>query len=295
MSTAKIHPTACVDPKAQLGPDVTIGAHSTIGPDVVLGAGCVVHNNVSIRGVTRCGDRNEFFPGCVIGESPQDIKYRGEPTRLEIGHDNVFRELVTVHVGTEVAGGVTRIGSHNLFLVGVHLAHDVQIGDACILSNYVQLAGHVRLYDRVTIGGLVGIHHFTTVGTLAYIGGLSRIVADIPPYMIVEGNPSRVRGFNETGMRRWGFSEEQILAIREAYRMLFSPRAESSGLSMLERLDRLQQRPDINGEVQHLCESIRRSLRDGVFGRHLESLRQDTDTDRERFYRMDINDVESTP
>jgi UDP-N-acetylglucosamine acyltransferase len=259
----------------------------------VLGAGCAVHNNVSIQGATRCGEHNEFFPGCVVGEPPQDLKYRGQPTRLEIGHHNIFRELVTIHLGTEVAGGVTRIGSHNRFLVGVHLAHDVQIGDACILSNYVQLAGHIRLCDRVTIGGLVGIHHFTTIGTLAYIGGLSRIVADVPPYMIIEGNPSRIRGYNETGMRRWGFDENQILAVRGAYRTLFSPRAESSGLSMLERLDQLVQRGDINGEVRHLCESVRRSLRDGVYGRHLESLRQDSDSDRERFYRTDIKDVES--
>ncbi len=294
MTENRIHPTACVDPKARLGPGVTVGAHSTIGPDVELGAACVVHNNVSIRGRTRCGQRNVFFPSAVIGESPQDLKYRGEPTVIEIGDDNAFREQVTIHPGTEVGGGVTRIGSHNRILIGVHVGHDVQIGDGCILSNYVQLSGHVKICDRVTISGIVGIHHFTTIGTLAYIGGMSRVRVDVPPFMIVEGFPSRVRGYNETGMRRWGFSEEQITAVREAYRMLFSPRAESSGVPLIERLDRLEQRGDLNGHVQHLCESLRRSLRDGVFGRQLESRRQDTDEDRKEFYQSSSRDREST-
>jgi len=173
MNETRIHPTACVDPKARLEPGVTVGAHTTIGPEVELGAACVVHNNVSIHGRTRCGARNVFFPGAVIGESPQDLKYRGGPTCIEIGDDNAFREHVTVHPGTEIGGGVTRIGSHNRFLVGAHIGHDVQIGDGCILSNYVQLAGHVQVCDRVTIGGIVGIHNFTTIGTLAYIGGLT--------------------------------------------------------------------------------------------------------------------------
>ncbi len=282
---SQIHPSAYVDPTAEIGREVVIGPHCYVGAGAVLGDGCQLHNNVTIAARTICGRANVFFPQTVIGAAPQDLKYRGEPTLLEIGDDNVFRENVTVHAGTEVAGGVTRIGSHNRFLVGVHIAHDATIGNDCILSNYVQLAGHVCLEDKVTMSALIGVHHFTTIGTLSYVGGLTRIVADVPPYMIVEGNPSRVRGFNETGMRRWGFTEAQIKSVREAYRILFSPRAERFGTSMLERIARLENQPEFNGEVRYLCESIRRSLHEGVFGRQLESHRRDTDADRRAFYR----------
>ncbi len=288
-----IHPTACVDPKAELGAEVTIGPHSYVGPNVVLGDGCVLHHNVTITGHTRVGPRCEFFPCVVVGTAPQDLKYHGGSTTVEIGEDNVFREQVTVHAGTEVGGGQTVIGAHNRFLVGVHIAHDVVIGDSCILANYVQLAGHVRLEDRVSIGGIVGIHHFTTVGTLAYIGGLTRIVNDVPPFMIVEGNPSRIRGFNSTGMRRWGFTDEQIRNIRDAYRALFSPKAEASGIPLLERLAQLQQQSDTNGEVRRLCDSVFRSLHDGVYGRQLESLRKDSDADRRDFYQRESGKGES--
>jgi len=284
MSDLMIHPTAYVDPKAELGPGVRIGPYSYVGPGVILGEGCLLHHHVSIAGPTICGRDNRFHPGTVIGEDPQDIKYRGEPTRLEIGDDNVFRENVTVHRGTEVSSGVTRIGSHNRFLVGVHIAHDAVVDNDCILSNYVQLAGHVHLEDRVTIGGVVGIHHFTTIGMLAYVGGLTRIVTDVAPFMIVEGNPSRTRGFNEIGMKRWGYTEEQIRSVREAYRILFSSRADNTGRSFIERLTDLQSRPDLNGDVRYLCESVRRSLHQGVYGRQLETLRRDTDMDRAGFY-----------
>jgi UDP-N-acetylglucosamine acyltransferase len=279
-----IHQAAYVDPKARLGRNVSIGPNSYVGPEVALGDDCVLHNNVTVTGRTHCGTGNEFFPGAVVGAAPQDLKYKGGPTRVEIGDGNVFRELVTVHAGTEIAEAVTRIGSHNRFLVGVHVAHDTTIGDDCILSNYVQLAGHVHLEDKVTMGGIIGVHHFTTIGTLAYIGGLTRIVADVPPFVIVEGNPARVRGFNETGMRRWGFNDEQVKGVREAYRTLFGPKAEQFGTSMLDRLARIESRPDLNGEVRRLCESIRRSLNDGVYGRWLERNRRDTNADRQAFY-----------
>lgn len=279
-----IHPSAYIDPKAALGRNVSVGPHSYIGSGVVLGDDCVVHNNVTIAANTVAGKANVFFPGAVIGSAPQDLKYKGGPTRVEMGDDNVFREQVTVHAGTEVAGGVTRIGSHNRFLVGVHLAHDVVIGNDCILANYVQLAGHVHLEDKVTMGGIIGVHHFTTIGTLAYVGGLTRIVADVPPFMIIEGNPAEIRGFNVTGMQRWGYTQEQIRRVREAWKVLFSSRAREYGASVLERLDALQRRNDLNGEVEHLCASVRRSLHEGVFGRHLEAQRQDTEADRKQYY-----------
>lgn len=279
-----IHPSAIVDPKAVIGQNVTVGPNSYVGPDVSLGDGCVLHNNVTITGHTTCGRQNEFFPGSIVGTPPQDLKYKGGLTRVEIGDENVFRELVTVHAGTEVAGGLTYIGSHNRFLVGVHIAHDARIGNDCILSNYVQLAGHVCLEDKVTMGGIIGVHHFTTIGTLAYIGGLSRIINDVPPYMIVEGNPARVRGFNETGMKRWGFSDDRVRGVREAYRTLFSAKAQTGGNSILDRLDSIENRNELNGEVRYLCDSIRRSIKDGVYGRWLERNRRDTQADRESFY-----------
>lgn len=295
MESGMIHKSAYIDSRAQLGRDLSIGPNCYVGPGVTLGDGCTLHNNVTITGRTRCESQNVLFPGVVLGAEPQDLKYKGGDTRLEIGRGNVFRENVTVHLGTEVGGGVTRVGSHNRFLVGVHVAHDTVIEDDCILSNYVQLAGHVHLESKVTMGGIIGVHHFTTIGTLAYVGGLTRIVADVPPYMIVEGNPSRVRGFNETGMRRWGWSEEQIKGVREAYRVLFGQRAEEYGQSVMERLTRLERCPDVNGQVRYLCESIRRSLRHGVYGRQLERDRQDSDQDRQAFYGYGagVNDAEN--
>lgn len=279
-----IHPTAVIEPGATLGASVSIGAGSYVGPDVVLGDNCVLHNHVTVTGHTVCGPDNVFFPGAVVGVAPQDLKYKGEPTRVEVGADNVFREYVTVHAGTEVAGGLTRIGSHNRFLVGVHIAHDCRVGDGCILSNQVQLAGHAHLEDKVTMGGLIGVHHFTTIGTLAFVGGLTRIVNDVPPYMIVEGNPAAVRGFNRKGMQRWGCSPEMINAVREAYQALFGKQSERSGTNMIERLEALESRMTLNGDLRHLCSSVRRSLCDGIYGRYLERERRDSDEDRRGYY-----------
>lgn len=279
-----IHPSAYIDPTAELGRDVHVGPHCLVGPRVVLGDECDLRNNVTITGGAVCGRQNVFFAGCVIAEDPQDLKYKGQPTRCEIGDDNVFRECVTVNRGTEVAGGLTRIGSHNRFMAYCHIAHDAIVGDSCILSNCVQLAGHVKLEDRVTMGGIIGVHHFTTLGTLCYIGGLTRIVADVPPFMIMEGNPARVRGFNERGMARWGYGEEQIRGVRDAYRRLFGGRAEAHGASLQDRLTALESRPDCGDEVRRLCQSIRSSLDHGVYGRSLERHRRDTDADRQGYY-----------
>jgi len=282
-----IHKLAYVDQTARLGRNVQVGPNAYIGAGVVLGDDCVVHNNATITGGAVCGQRNVFFPQAVIGTDPQDLKYKGGQTALHIGDDNVFREMVTVHRGTEVAGGLTQIGSHNRFLVGTHIAHDCIVGDDCILSNGTQLAGHVCIEDKVTIGGIVGVHHFTTIGTLAFVGGLARITTDVPPFMIVEGNPSRVRGFNEIGMKRWGFTAQQIEGIRQAYLALFSQRAERARMPLSERLAELEARAELDGEVRYLCESVRRSMLQGVYGRQLERLRRDSDADREGFYGKD--------
>ncbi len=281
----EIHPTSVVDRDAVLGDDVRIGPNCYVGAKVVLGDRCVLHNNVTITGNTRAGSGNEFFPGAVIGAAPQDLKYRGSDTQVLIGDDNVFREHVTVHTGTEVAGGVTRIGNHNRFLVGCHIAHDCRIGSHCILSNAIQLAGHVCVEDRVTMGGIVGVHHFVTVGTLSFIAGFTRISTDVPPFMVVAGNPTaRVRGVNTTGLSRWGYEEDRIRPIREVYKLLFSRRATADGVAVLEKIARLESNGEMTDDTRRLCEFIRRSTKDGVYGRYLESLRADTDADRAKFY-----------
>lgn len=289
-----IHPSAYVDPTAEIDQSVRIGPHCFVGPQVVLGADCELRNNVTVTGGAICGRQNVFFAGTVVGEDPQDLKYKGQVTRLEIGDDNVFRECVTVNRGTEVAGGLTRIGSHNRFMAYVHIAHDANVGDGCILANCVQLAGHVHLKDRVVMGGIIGVHHFTTIGTLAYVGGLTRITADVPPFMSAVGDPSRIRGFNETGMRRWGYSEEQIRAVRETFKSLYGKKAGSGGTSIQERMAALEARTDLASEARLVCASIRESIDHGIFGRKLERMRRDTDADRRKFYGDKPNTGEST-
>lgn len=280
-----IHPTSVVDRQAVIGEDVRIGPNCYVGPKVTLGDRCLLHNNVTITGNTQAGADNQFFPGCVLGCAPQDLKYRGGDTQVIIGSDNVFRELVTVHTGTEVAGGVTRIGSHNQFLVGSHIAHDCEVGSHCILSNHVQLAGHVKIEDRVTTGGIVGVHHFVTVGTLAYIAGLTRITVDVPPFMIGAGYPmAQVRGVNTVGMGRWKFDDQRIRNIRDAYKLLFSRRALAAGGSMMDKVAQLESNGAMTDDVRYLCEFLRRSAKDGVYGRYRESLRTDTADDRGKFY-----------
>jgi UDP-N-acetylglucosamine acyltransferase len=281
----EIHPTSVVDRQATIGEDVRIGPNCCVGPKVVLGDRCVLHNNVTIVGNTRIGATNEFFPCAVIGCEPQDLKYRGTDTQLIIGSDNVFRENVTIHTGTEVAGGVTRIGDHNCLLVGCHVAHDCEIGSHCILSNCVQLAGHVCIEDRVSMGGIIGIHHFVTIGTLSFIAGLTRVTVDVPPFMIMAGSTNgRVRGLNLTGMSRWGFDEARVKAIRDVYRLLFSRRGAADGKTVVEKIAKLESNGELTDDTRYLVEFIKRSTQDGVFGRYRESLRQDTAADSARFY-----------
>ena len=268
-----------------IGQDVSIGPNCYVGPNVVLGDRCRLHNNVTITGRTTVGADNEFFPGAVIGCAPQDLKYRGGDTEVVIGAHNVFREYVTIHTGTEIAGGVTRVGDHNLILVGCHIAHDCEIGNHCILSNQVQLAGHVRIEDRVTTGGIVGVHHFVTIGTLAYIAGFTRITVDVPPFMIGAGYPMmEVRGVNTVGMTRWNFDEERIRRIRDVYKLLFSKRAAADGHTIMDKIAAIESNGELTDDVRYLCEFIKRSTKDGVYGRYRESLRRDTVEDRGKFY-----------
>ena len=215
-----IHPSAVIDPSAEIDPTVTVGPFCVIGANVTIGAGCELKSHVAIEGHTRIGEENTFFPFAAIGQLTQDMKYAGEPTALEIGDRNVFRENTTIHRGT-TAEVPTRIGNDNLFLSYAHVAHDCQVGNNCIFSNNATLGGHCTVYDYAIISGLTAVHQFTRVGEHCMIGGCSRISQDVPPYMILAGNPALVRGVNLIGLQRRGFSEETRRALKNAYKKLF--------------------------------------------------------------------------
>ena len=215
-----IHPTAIVSPYAKIGADTEIGAYCVIEANVNIGKCCKLHSHVVIHGHSNIGDENEFFPFAAIGIKSQDLKYAGEPTALFIGNRNVFRENTTVHRGTEESTP-TRLGSDNLCLSYSHIAHDCQVGNNVILSNNGTLAGHVEVADYAIISGLTAVHQFCRVGAHSITGGISKIVQDIPPFTIVDGNPSAVRGINQVGLQRRNFSDADIRALRTTYKKLF--------------------------------------------------------------------------
>lgn len=219
--SARIHPTAIVDPAAELGADVEIGPYCVITGRVTIGDGTRVMQHVSILDYTTIGSRCTIYPGSVIGGEPQDKKFQGEESWLHIGDDNVIREMVTINRGTELGGGVTRIGNRCLIMACCHVAHDCILGDDVTMANSVLLGGHVVVEDGAGIGGMVAIHHFVTVGRNAFLGGASRVSRDAPPFMIVEGNPARVRAINRVGLKRSGRSDETIAWLKEAQKLLF--------------------------------------------------------------------------
>lgn len=226
---ANIHPTAQVAPGATLGDDVEIGPYSVIGPEVVIGSGTVVMSHVVVAGRTTIGARNRFFQFSSIGEIPQDRKYGGEPTTTTIGDDNVFREFVSIHAGTAQDRGDTAIGSGNLFLAYTHVAHDCVVGNFTTWSNNAQIAGHVRIDDWVVMGAFSGVHQFCRVGAHAMVAAGSIVLQDVPPFTMVQGFPALPRGTNTEGLRRRGFTSEEIVAIRRAYKTLYR-----SGLTVEE-------------------------------------------------------------
>ncbi len=273
-----IHATAIISPGAEIARNVEIGPYSVIGPNVRVHDECRIHHHTTIEGYTTLKRGCEVFPQAILGTPPQDIKYGGERTTLEIGEDNVFREMTTVHPGTGNGGGVTRIGDRNLFLVGVHVAHDCQIGSRCILANYVQLAGHVHLEDQVNIGGNTAIHHFVTVGKHAFVGGMTRVSSDVAPFMVVvaaRGSRAEVRMVNGVGLQRSGHSHEDIGALKDAYIRIFSRRARIGGTGIRERVQTVMDADNVNSHVKYLCEFLMRSFAHGRHGRYLESLRAD--------------------
>jgi len=218
---AQIHPTAIVDPKAELAADVAIGAYTLIGPDVTIGAGTTVGPHVVIEGRTRIGRNNRIWQFASLGAAPQDKKYAGEPTELHIGDGNTIREFCTLNRGTAQDAGVTRVGDDNWIMAYVHLAHDVQLGSHTILANSATLAGHVHIGDWVIVGGLTGVHQFCKIGAHAMTGFQSHVSQDIPPFMMAAGNPLSIAGFNVEGLRRRGFSKERIGQIKQMHRLLY--------------------------------------------------------------------------
>ena len=216
-----IHKTAIIHPKAHLDSSVEIGPYSIIGEHVSIGARTKVGSHIVIDGITKIGEDCDLSPFCSIGLPPQDFKYKGEPTRVIVGNKNVFREYVTIHRGTPTGRNETVIGDHNYFMAYSHVAHDCLIGNHVIMANAAALGGHITIGDRAVLGGLVAVHQFVRIGGYAMIGGGAIVVQDVPPYLIVSGNRAELHGLNLIGLKRNGFSNEEITALKRAYKLLF--------------------------------------------------------------------------
>ena len=248
----QIHPTAIIDPAARIADDVVVGPYCVIGEHVALAAGVVLKSHVVIDGRTTIGERTRIFPFASIGFETQDLKYAGEPSSLEIGHDNTIREHVTINPGTTGGGMVTRVGNHCLLMVGAHVAHDCQVGDHVILVNNATLGGHVAIDDYAILGGLSAVHQFVRIGRHAMIGGMSGVERDVIPSGQVMGDRARLNGLNIIGMQRRGFSRDDIQVLRSAYACLFG---DSGTLS--ERVDEVATKFGGVGPVDDLVAFIR--------------------------------------
>ncbi|BFM51043.1 acyl-ACP--UDP-N-acetylglucosamine O-acyltransferase [Marinomonas sp. THO17] len=252
-----IHPTALVDPNADLDPSVEIGPFSVIGANVKIGAGSIIKSHVVINGHTEIGENNEIYQFASVGEANQDKKYKGEPTRLLIGDNNVIRENATIHRGTIQDQGITVIGSGNLFMASTHVGHDCVVGDNNIMANYAALAGHVKVGDNVILAGYTGIHQFCQVNSFSMCGMGSMVTKDVPRYVMVSGNPAKAHGMNFEGMRRRGTPKEVIRALRNAYKSVYL-----KGQTLEAVLNELEQSADFAiSEVAEFVASIRKSER----------------------------------
>ncbi len=250
-----IHPTAIIHSQAEVGPDCEIGPYCVLGEHVVLGARCKLHSHVVIDGYTRLGSDNVIFPFASIGLKTQDLKWKGGVTRTEIGSNNTFRECVTVNSATG-EGEVTRVGSHNHVLAYSHIAHNVTVGDNVIMSNVATLAGHVVVEDCAVVGGLAAVHQFCRIGRMSIIGGCSKVVQDVPPFMLADGNPAETRTINKIGLERNGVAEDAQSALRQAFKILFR-----EGLTIPNALARIEQELPPLPEIQHLVHFVRTSER----------------------------------
>jgi len=251
-----IDPRAVISPQAEIAADVSIGPFTVIGPDVVIGAGTWIGPHAVINGPTRIGVDNKIFQFASLGDAPQDKKYKGEPTRLEIGDRNVFRESVTVNRGTTHDKGVTHIGNDNLLMAYSHVAHDCHLGDQIVMANCATLGGHVELGDWVIMGGLSAVHQYTKVGAHCFIAHNAAVTRDVPPYVMAVGRPAVPHSVNAEGLKRRGFTAAQILNIRRAYRLLYR-----SGLKLTAALVELEKAAASQAEIRPFVELIKRSER----------------------------------
>ena len=258
------HPTAIIDDAAQLAEGVRVGPHAVIGPEVKLGRNTIVEASAVIDGDTTIGERCRIFPFASIGLEPQDLKFQGEHTTLEVGDDNVFREFVTIHRGTALGGGRTVIGNGNLFMAYTHIAHDCIIGDGTIFGNAATLGGHVKVEDHATVSAYSGVHQFCRVGTYAFVGGYTVVTKDVLPYSKTVGNRARLYGVNALGLERRGFDRERIEGIRAAFRVL-----QQSGLNVSQALDELEQ-GELSEDVRRLIGFVRSSERGVIVKRGRE-------------------------
>ena len=251
-----IHPTAVIAPGARLDSTVEVGPYAVIGPRVTIGPGTTVGPHAVIEGRTRIGAGNRIFQFASVGAQPQDLKYAGEDTELQLGDQNLVREFTTLHIGTSGGGGVTRIGNRNLFMAYVHVAHDCQVGSDCVLANAATLGGHVEIGDHVILGGLAAVHQFTRIGQHAFVAGGSMVVMDVSPFCTAQGDRAELVGVNSIGLARRGFTEEQIGRLKDAYRILFR-----SKLALEEAVERLRTELGDQSEIQTLITFVTTSQR----------------------------------
>ncbi|MES2204290.1 MAG: acyl-ACP--UDP-N-acetylglucosamine O-acyltransferase [Pseudomonadota bacterium] len=258
MSNIKIHPQAIVSDQAKLHPSVQVGPWSWIGPEVEIAENCVIGPHVIIKGPTKIGANNRFYQFSSIGEDCQDLKYAGERTFLEIGAGNIFREYVSVHRGTAQDHALTKIGDYNLFITGSHVAHDCVIGNHCIIGHHVGLAGHVHVDDYAILGGYVAVHQFCRIGTHTFLGGNVALVKDLPPYMLaaLDGGDTRVISINAVGLRRRGLTEEDILMLKRAYKVLYR-----QDLTIDAAVAELQVLAKKNSHIQPLIDFVNQATR----------------------------------
>src|SRR6266699_934418 len=255
MSDVQIHPTAIVDPGAEIGAGTLVGPYCVIGADVMLGPNCWIQHQVTLCGPTKAGVKNKFYAYCSIGQQTQDLKYQGEPTYLEIGDENTCREFVTISRST-TSKGKTRLGNRGTFLAYSHIAHDCVVGDDVVFSNNGTLAGHVEVGNHAIMGGLTAVHQFCRIGRFAITGGCSKIVQDVPPFMIADGNPAEIRGINLVGLERAGYAPESVKAIKEAFRLIYR-----SKLNTRQAIEAVRNQIEPREEVTHLIEFIEKSER----------------------------------
>lgn len=265
-----IHPTAIIEKGAEIADNVVIGAYSIIGSNVKIGADNRIGHHCNITGYTTIGKNNNFSPFCSIGTPPQDIGYKDEPTKLIIGDNNTFKEFITINTGTLKDNGETIVGNNNYLMAYCHIGHDGILGDNIIMANGVQLGGHVNIENYASLGGLAGVHHLVTIGEHSFIGGAAKIIQDVPPYMIAEGNPGKVRSLNIIGLQRRGFPKETITALEESYKLIWR-----SKLTSAQAFQQLLSAPESNTckEVLHLIQFLQNTYK-GKFGRYKESLRK---------------------